>query len=257
MTDPGIIYLVGAGPGDPDLITVRGLRCLQRADVVVYDRLVNAALLDEAPPWAERIYAGKAPGHHALSQDEIHALLIDRARSGLTVVRLKGGDPFVFGRGGEEALACARAGIQCEVVPGITSAVGVPALAGVPVTHRGVSGSFAVVTGHRTDTEDEVDWGGLAGADTLVILMGVQRLPHIVSRLLLHGRPPDTPVAIIERGASPDERVVTGTLDSIVAQTAAAAIISPACIVVGEAVRVREMLVNLALTAATDQLVYE
>ncbi|MFN8497503.1 MAG: uroporphyrinogen-III C-methyltransferase [Anaerolineae bacterium] len=237
----GQVYLVGAGPGDPELITVKGLQCLRRADVIVYDRLVSEDLLDEARPGAELIYAGKAPRQQALTQDEINALLVARARAGKTVVRLKGGDPFVFGRGGEEAEACAAAGVACAVVPGVSSAVGVPAGAGIPVTHRGVSGAFAVVTAHRADAEGagDVDWGALARVDTLVILMGVERLPHIVARLFAHGRVADTPVAIIESGTLPGQRVTTGTLADIVGRASEAAVQSPATIVVGDVVALR------------------
>ncbi len=236
MQDEGIVYLVGAGPGDPDLITVRGLRCLRRADVVVYDRLANPALLDEAPPWAELIFAGKAPGNHALSQEQINALLVERAQGGQVVVRLKGGDPFVFGRGGEEALACAAAGVAWEVVPGISSAIGVPARAGIPVTHRGVASSFAVVSAHGCGDHDTTDWHALASVETLVVLMGVERLGYVVARLREQGRAASTPVAIIERGTLPDERVLVGTLDSIVGQARTAAVRSPATIVIGEVV---------------------
>lgn len=238
----GIVYLVGTGPGDPELITVRGLKRLQQADVVIYDRLVNEALLDEAPPWAERIFAGKAPGCHTMRQEDINTLLVERAQAGQSVVRLKGGDPFVFGRGGEEAAACAEAGVPWEVVPGISSALAAPACAGIPVTHRGVSGSFAVVTGHRAPDQDDVDWASLSGVDTLIVLMGVERLPHIVSRLTGFGRAPDTPVAIIERSTLPEERIVVGALSDIVDQVTAAGIASPAVIVVGEVVRLREQL---------------
>ena len=236
----GIVYLVGAGPGDPELMTVRGLKRLQQADVVVYDRLVNQALLNEAPPWAERIFAGKAAGHHVMRQEDINALLVQRAQAGQVVVRLKGGDPFVFGRGGEEAVACAEAGVRWEIVPGISSALSVPACAGIPVTHRGISGSFAVVTGHRSPHQDDVDWAGLSGVDTLIVLMGIERLAHIVDRLTQHGRAPETPVAVIERGTLPDERVVIGALSDIVEKTAAAGVTPPATIVVGEVVRLRE-----------------
>lgn len=232
MIAPGTVYLVGAGPGDADLITVRGLKCLQRADVVVYDRLANPVLLDEAPAWAERVFAGKAPGYKALRQDEINSLLVERARDGDDVVRLKGGDPFVFGRGGEEALACAEAGVPWEVVPGISSAVGAPARAGVPVTHRGVAGSFAVVTGHRAD-DSTLDWAALARIDTLVVLMGVGRLAHTVDLLLQHGRDPETPVVIVERGTRPDERITSGTLGTIVATAEAHDVRPPATIVIG------------------------
>ena len=238
----GKVYLVGAGPGDPDLITVKGLQCLHRADVIVYDRLISEALLDEAQPGAELIYAGKAPRQQALTQDEINALLVARARAGKSVVRLKGGDPFVFGRGGEEAEACAAAGVACEVVPGVSSAVGVPGCAGIPVTHRGVAGAFAVVTAHRADAGDgagDVDWSALARIDTLVILMGVERLTHVVALLTAHGRAPATPVAIIESGTLPEQRVTVGTLATIVQQAADAGVQSPAAIVVGDVVALR------------------
>ncbi len=240
MAGMGKVFLVGAGPGDPELITVRGLRCLRRADVVIYDRLVSEALLDEVPPGAERIFAGKAPGAHTMSQEEIHALMIDRARAGYTVVRLKGGDPFVFGRGGEEVAACAAAGVPWEVVPGVSSATGVSTRMGIPVTHRGVAGSFAVITGHRADGQDDQNWAALARVDTLVVLMGVKRLPYIVARLIQQGRSPDTPVAIIERGTCPGERVVTGTLADIAVRAAALDIRPPAVILIGDVVRLWE-----------------
>jgi uroporphyrin-III C-methyltransferase len=242
----GIVYLVGAGPGDPELITVRGLRCLRQADVVIYDRLVSEALLDEAPPWAECIFVGKVPGAHVLSQTEINALLIERARAGQVVVRLKGGDPFVFGRGGEEAQALAAAGVPFEIVPGVTSAIGVPTCAGIPVTHRGLSSAFAVVTAHRADSNGKLNWEALAQIDTLVVLMGVGRLPDIVAALLRHGRSPDTPVAILERGTLPDERVVTGALHNIVERATQAGIRPPATIVIGEVVSLREYLTRCA-----------
>ncbi|MDQ4076383.1 MAG: uroporphyrinogen-III C-methyltransferase [Chloroflexota bacterium] len=252
MSQLGTVYLIGAGPGDPELLTVKGLKVLRRADVVVFDRLVNEALLAEAPEWAERIYAGKAPGRHTLRQEAINALLVERAREGLTVVRLKGGDPFVFGRGGEEAAACVAAGIPWEVVPGISSAVGVPAYAGIPVTHRGVAGSFAVVTAHRAADGEELDWAALARIDTLVLLMGVGTLPDVTETLIAHGRDPDTPAAIIEQGTLPDERVISGTLSTLAVRAALSGISSPATIVIGEVVRLRE-----ALTASPAWLSQE
>jgi uroporphyrin-III C-methyltransferase len=236
----GIVYLVGAGPGDPELITVKGLKCLQRADVVVYDRLVDPSLLDEAPSRARRIYAGKQPGRAALRQEEIHGLLVRHARAGRVVVRLKGGDPFVFGRGAEEALACAEAGIPCEVVPGVTSAVAVPASVGIPLTHRGIASGFAVVTGHCLG-EDRVDWAALARVETLVVLMGAARLGEIAALLLRHGRPAGQPVAVVERGTLPDSRTWTGTLAEL-ATSEDLDLRSPATLVVGEVVRVRERL---------------
>ena len=241
MSARGTVYLVGAGPGDPRLITVLGLDCLRRADVVVYDRLVSPALVDEARSDAEKIFVGKSPGDHSCRQEEINALLVRHALAGKTVVRLKGGDPFVFGRGSEEALACAEAGIPWEVVPGVTSSIAVPARAGIPLTHRETAGGFAVVTGHCAEG-DRQDWESLARVDTLVILMGLARLPEIAARLLLFGRSPETPVALIERGTLPDERVVTGTLGSIAREAVDAGLRSPVTIVVGEVVRVRERL---------------
>lgn len=246
MTYSGIVYLVGAGPGDPGLITVRGLECLRQAEVVIYDRLVHESLLDEAPAWAERIFVGKMPGCHARRQEEINALLIERARAGQMVVRLKGGDPFVFGRGAEEAAACAAAGVRYEIVPGVSSAIGVPARAGIPVTHRGVSSAFAVVTAHRGagDHDDELNWAALSAIDTLVVLMGVERLPYVVASLIKHGKSPQTPAAVIERGTLPGEQVIIGTLSNIVTRAALAGIRSPAAIVIGEVVRLRERLLG-------------
>jgi uroporphyrin-III C-methyltransferase len=239
----GIVYLVGAGPGDPKLITVLGLERLRQAEVVIYDRLVSERLLDEAPPTAERIFVGKAPGEHSAKQEEINELLLRHARMGRTVVRLKGGDPFVFGRGSEEALACAEAGIPWEVVPGISSAVSVPALAGIPVTHRELAGGFAVVTGHCAEG-DRQDWAALARVETLIILMGLSRLPEISASLLFHGRGANTPVAAIAQGSLPGERVVVGTLGTIAGDVARAGLRAPATIVVGEVVRVRQRLLS-------------
>lgn len=234
---PGVVYLVGAGPGAADLITVRGLRCLRRADVVIYDRLVNPVLLEEAPPWAELVYVGKGPGRHTCSQTEIHALMIDRARQGKVVVRLKGGDPFVFGRGGEEMVALAAAGIPCVVVPGVSSAIGVPGCAGIPLTHRDIAGAFAVVSAHKAGDRDDVDWAALARVDTLVVLMGVARLETVTALLQEHGRSPLTPAALIERGTLPEERVIVGTLADIAAKARAVGVRPPATLVVGEVVR--------------------
>ena len=227
------VYLVGAGPGDPGLLTLRGAAALRRADVVVYDRLVGPTLLDLAPPGAERVYAGKAPGRNEMNQDEINALLVERGRGGHEVVRLKGGDPFVFGRGGEEAEALAAAGIPFEVVPGITSAVGAPAYAGIPVTHRGASTHFTVVTGHEDPTKEatDVDWGALAKVGgTLVILMGAGRIGEIADRLVGSGLAPDTPVAAVRNGTRADQRTVRATLATV----ADAGVQAPAAIVVGE-----------------------
>jgi len=215
MNATGRVYLLGAGPGDPGLMTVRGLEVLRRADVVVYDRLVNPALLDEAPPEALRIFAGKRAGAHCLPQAQINARLIEHAWRGRVVVRLKGGDPFVFGRGGEEALALADAGVPFEIVPGVSAAVAVPAYAGIPVTHRGLASSFAVVTGHEDPGKDGpgVDWARLAtSVDTLVLLMGARSLPRIAAELVAHGRAPDTPVALIRWGTTEAQEAVIGAV---------------------------------------------
>lgn len=212
----GTVSLVGAGPGDPDLITVKGQRRVQRADVVVYDRLVHADLVREARSDAELYFVGKAPGEHKVLQAEINALLATKARRGHQVVRLKGGDPFVFGRGGEEALHLRRSDVPFEVIPGISSAMGVPAYAGIPVTHRGRSRAFTVVTGHTCIMDDTaLDWDHLTSVDTLVILMGLRRLPDIADRLVTEGRDADTPVAVIAAGTTADQQVVRGTLDTI------------------------------------------
>jgi uroporphyrinogen III methyltransferase/synthase len=227
------VYLVGAGPGDPGLLTVRGAELLQRADVVVYDRLASPALLALAPRHAELIAAGKSPGDVDLTQDETNRLLVEKGRAAECVVRLKGGDPFVFGRGGEEAEALAAAGIPFEVVPGITSAIGAAAYAGIPVTHRGVSTHFTVVTGHEDPAKDrtDVDWAALARAGgTLVILMGAGRIGEIARRLIDGGRPADTPVAAVRNGTRPDQTTIRATLATI----ADAGVKAPSAIVVGD-----------------------
>ena len=246
----GRVVLVGAGPGDPELITLRGLRWLRRAEVIVYDQLATPDLLDEAPEDALRIFAGKSAGRHYLEQSAINAILIHHARRGSLVVRLKGGDPFVFGRGGEEMLACARAGVAVEVVPGVSAAIAVPAAAGIPVTHRGFASSFAVVTGHEDPAKPEsaVDWERLATAvDTLVILMGVGTLPRITARLLAAGRSGDTPAAVIHRGTTQAEETVVGTLGDVAAR--AAGLQAPAVIVIGEVVAFRSLLTRSLLDA--------
>jgi uroporphyrinogen III methyltransferase/synthase len=247
----GRVVLVGAGPGDPGLLTIRGRDCLAAADVVVYDRLVNPVLLDLAPADTLRIFAGKTQGDHVMPQGAINAVLIHHARRGRQVVRLKGGDPFVFGRGGEEAEALHAAGIPFEVVPGISAAVAVPAYAGIPVTHRNVSSSFAVVTGHDDPEKRRapVDWARLATAvDTLVILMGQGRIGRIVDELIAHGRSPDTSVALISAGTTDAQRVVECRLAE--AATIAPALPAPLLIVVGEVVRLRERLASLVPQAA-------
>jgi uroporphyrin-III C-methyltransferase / precorrin-2 dehydrogenase / sirohydrochlorin ferrochelatase len=238
---PGVgrVALVGGGPGDPGLITTRGRALLAAADVVIVDRLAPQALLEELDDDVEVIDAGKAPHAHTLSQREIEELLVDRARSGKRVVRLKGGDPYVLGRGGEEALACIAAGIAVEVVPGVTSAVAVPAFAGIPVTHRGLARGFTVVSAHDAD----VDWGALAAVEgTLVLLMGVGRLRVAADALIAHGRAATTPIAVIERGTTPQQRTTVATLADIAEVAAARGVTSPAVVVVGEVVRLHDAL---------------
>ncbi|MBI4499018.1 MAG: uroporphyrinogen-III C-methyltransferase [Chloroflexi bacterium] len=247
MSNVGKVYLVGGGPGDPGLITVKGTEALRAADVVVYDRLIDPRLLSYAPPRAERIYVGKQSARHTLRQEEINALLVERAQAGQTVVRLKGGDPFVFGRGGEEAETLREAGIPFEVVPGVTSAIAAATYAGIPVTHRGVTSSLAVITGHEDPTKEasSLHLEGLAtAAGTLVFLMGVENLPTLVGELLRHGRSPQTPVALVRWGTWPQQETVTGTLGDIVDTLAAREqpFGAPAVIVVGEVVALRERL---------------
>ena len=238
-----MIYLVGSGPGDPGLFTVKGAECLGKADAVVYDRLAPEALLAHARPGAELIYVGKKPGEPTMPQEEINALLVRLGRAGKTVVRLKGGDPYVFGRGGEEALELERAGLPFEVVPGVTSGIAAPAYAGIPVTHRGVSTSVAFVTGHEDPAkgEPDVDWKRLAnGAETLVLYMGVGRLEEITNELIAGGRDPDTPVACVRWGTLPEQRTVTGTLENIAQRVEEANLKPPAVTVVGDVVALRE-----------------
>lgn len=242
---PGTVWLVGAGPGDPGLITVAGLNALRGADVVVYDRLAAPDLLREARTDALLIDAGKAPGAHTLGQDGINAVLAEHALAGRSVVRLKGGDPFMFGRGGEEALYLRERGIPFRVVPGVTSAVAAPGFAGIPVTHRGVAGSVLIATGHESaqSAADSMDWPALArAADTLVFLMGVERLEGITARLIGAGRPLEQPAALVRWGSTPEQQVVSATLGSIVEAARTSGIRPPAALVVGEVVRLRERL---------------
>ena len=233
---PGTVVLVGGGPGDPGLMTVAGLDAIRAADVIVHDRLGALRCLDEARADAEIINVGKIPRGEFTPQEEINAILVDRARQGRRVVRLKGGDNYVFGRGGEEWLACHAAGIPVRVVPGVTSAVSVPALAGIPVTHRGLTQGFVVVSGHvpPSDPRSEVNWAALAGANlTLVVLMGVQNLPEISAELQRHGLSPDTPAAVIADGTTPGQLTIRATLASIADEAARADIRPPAIVVIG------------------------
>jgi len=250
----GKVYLVGAGPGDPELLTLKAVRCLRKADVVVYDRLINSAMLEEVHPGAELIFAGKGPGCHTMKQEQINALLITHAHLGRLVVRLKGGDPFVFGRGGEEALALQAVGIPFEIVPGISSAIAVPAYAGIPVTHRDVASSFTVVTGHEDPRHaSTVNWEALAAlGGTLVFLMGVTKLSYITQRLAEGGLPADTPAAVIQQGTVEQQRVVTGSLATIAEQAENEHIASPAIVVIGAVVNLHETLAWFE-TAQNDQ----
>lgn len=224
------VYLVGAGPGDPDLLTLKAVEVLKKADVVIYDRLANEKILDHAKN-AKFIYVGKKAGEHYKSQEEINQILIDEAKNNDLVVRLKGGDPFVFGRGGEEMLALLEEGIYVEIVPGVTSAVGVPTTAGLPVTHRGVATSLTIVTGHEDPTKDEkqVKWD--FKADTIIILMGIGRLEYNTRELMKY-KDPKTPVCVIESGTLPEQRIITGTLEDIHQKD----IEPPALVIVGSVV---------------------
>lgn len=241
----GMVFLVGAGPGDPRLLTVGAMQCLKRADVVVYDHLADESILSYVPEAAERIYVGKQSCHHTMRQEEINVLLADKAEEGKTVVRLKGGDPFVFGRGGEEALVLLERGVPFEILPGVTSAISVPAYAGIPVTHRGVAVSFAVVTGHEDPTKPEshVRWQHLAtGVDTLIFLMGVANLPEITKNLIENGRPADTPAALIRWGTRADQETYVTTVGEAAEMVRRDGIRPPAIFIVGDVVRLRDRL---------------
>jgi uroporphyrinogen III methyltransferase/synthase len=239
----GKVYLVGAGPGDPGLLTIKGLECIRKADVIVYDRLVHPAILNHACPGAELIYVGKASSAHTMKQDDMNQLLVDKAKEGKIVCRLKGGDPYVFGRGGEEAEALVEAGIEFEEVPGITSAIAAPAYAGIPVTHRDCCSALGVITGHEKGEESRIKWDKIsAGLDTLVFLMGVENLPSIVANLVANGRDPSTPVALVRWGTRPEQETLVGTLADIVEKVQSTGFKSPAVTVVGEVVGLREKL---------------
>ncbi len=239
----GKVFLLGAGPGDPDLLTIKARNYLKISDVVVYDRLVSPDILELCPRLSQRVYVGKETGHHSLPQGEINRLLAQHALAGSTVARLKGGDPFVFGRGGEEALFLAKRGIPFEVVPGVTSAVAAPACAGIPLTHRGIASGFHVVTGHDALSSRKVEWEILSQEnETLVVLMGVHSLGEIARVLMSHGRQADTPVAVIEWGTTPKQRVVTSTLSRIETKVMELGVAAPAVIVIGDVVRLRESL---------------
>lgn len=244
----GKVYLVGAGPGDPELITVKGLRLVRQADVVIYDRLVHPDILNQMRLEAERFYVGKECTHHTVPQDRINALMVLKAREGKSVVRLKGGDPFVFGRGAEEVLYLVENGIPWEVIPGVTSATAVPAYAGIPITHREFSSMASIITGHETFKKEltRVRYDLIGPTDsTLVILMGMTNLHAITRELLSAGRPASTPACIVTRGTYPEQQVLTGTLSDIAAIKDEAGLQPPGVVVIGEVVRLREKFLGL------------
>jgi uroporphyrin-III C-methyltransferase len=240
----GKVFLVGAGPGDPELITLKGLRYLKQADVILYDRLVNPELLQHAKEGCQLVYCGKLPQIHTMKQETINHFLVKYAKKGYQVVRLKGGDPFVFGRGGEEALECVKNGVPFEVVPGITAGIAASAYAGIPVTHRSLSKSFAFITGHQVgDVEAKHQWFHLAkGVDTICVYMGVSHLPTIIKHLIRYGKSPHTPIALIHWGTLSDQKTVVGTLETIEACVKEANISNPSMIVIGEVVRLHDKL---------------
>jgi uroporphyrin-III C-methyltransferase/precorrin-2 dehydrogenase/sirohydrochlorin ferrochelatase len=239
----GTVYLVGAGPGDPGLLTLRAADLLAQADVLVYDALVSPAILDRVSPTAERIYAGKERGNHAIPQEDINHLLVRLAKAGKCVVRLKGGDPYTFGRGGEEVQTLSAQGVPFEVVPGVTAAAGVAAYAGIPLTHRDYAQACVFVTGHLQDGSMNLDWPGLARRrQTVVIYMGLHGLPVLCEKMMEHGLPPDWPAAIIQQGTTPNQRTVTGTLATLPALAEAAHLKAPTLIIVGEVVKLHDKL---------------
>jgi uroporphyrin-III C-methyltransferase/precorrin-2 dehydrogenase/sirohydrochlorin ferrochelatase len=247
----GHVDIVGAGPGDPELLTVKALRAMQDADLVVYDRLIGDGILDLVRRDAERIYVGKARSNHSVPQDRINDLLVAQARAGRRVVRLKGGDPFVFGRGGEEIERLRAAGVSAAVIPGITAATGCAASAGLPLTHRDHASAVTFVTGHGVDGDPDVDWAALSGSrHTLVVYMGVSRAGRLATQLMEHGRAPETPIAIIENGTRPDERVLVGTLESVPSLVRTARVGAPALIVIGEVAALADAARELALNTA-------
>jgi uroporphyrinogen III methyltransferase / synthase len=242
MIKQGKVYIIGAGPGDPGLLTLRGAECIREAEVIIFDHLVSPEILLHAGEKARRIYAGKQGGDHTLSQEEINRRLVEEAGQGNVVARLKGGDPFIFGRGGEEAEVLREAGIPFEIIPGVTSAVAVPAYAGIPLTHRDHTSTVAFITGHEDPTKEksDIDWEALAGIGTLVCLMGVKNLPAIAENLIRCGKPAETPAALIRRGTTPDQETLTGTLGDIAQKAGESRFTPPAILVVGGVVGLRE-----------------
>jgi len=238
----GKVYLTGAGPGDLELLTVKALRLVRSADIIIYDRLVNAEILQEVKDGCEFLYVGKEDARHTLPQDEINEAIFSASLKYDRVVRLKGGDPFVFGRGGEEALFLKEKGVPYEIVPGISSAISVPAYAGIPVTHRGISTAFKVVTGHISSDKNSsnIKWDDLKSDDTIVFLMGLKNIEVICSKLLSLGKPKEYPVAVISKGTTADQEVVIGTLDNIAQKSNKLS--SPAIIIIGEVVNLQEKL---------------
>jgi len=240
---PGTVYLVGAGPGDPELLTLRALRLIGEADVLVFDHLVSDAILSLVKPDAERIYAGKERGNHAVPQDDLNLMLVQLAKKNLRVVRLKGGDPYTFGRGGEEVETLKEHGVPFEVVPGITAAAGVAAFAGIPLTHRNYAQACVFVTGHLKDGSMNLDWPGLARRrQTVIIYMGLHGLPHLCEQLIAHGLPADWPAAIVQQGTTPNQRTVTGSLATLPELAVAAGLKASTLIIVGEVVRLQDKL---------------
>lgn len=243
VPEGGRVYLVGAGPGDPELLTLRAVRLLQKADVLVYDNLVSPGVLEFVAPSAERIYAGKRRNEHTLRQEQINTLIVKLAQEGKQVVRLKGGDPFIFGRGGEEMQALAASGVAFEVVPGVTAASGVSSYAGIPLTHRDYAQTCLFVTGHLKNGTADLDWPSLVRLNqTVVIYMGLGGLPEICRQMIAHGASPDLPIAVVQDGSLPTQRVVTGTLSNMAERVAQAALKSPSLTLIGEVVKLHQEL---------------